>query len=125
MLLKCESDNRYTYRVLGGFPGLQLADILHILELSQLGQCVVTQCLVKRCVSVLVLHIKLGFCPHQELVRETKSNQDANISSAIILEPFGAKNADAVLEIVLRMTRMARYTPIMWCISQCAHKMAT
>lgn len=65
MLLNCETDNRYTYGVLGGFPGLQLADILHILELSQLGQRVVTQCLVKRCVSVLVLHIKLGFCPHQ------------------------------------------------------------
>lgn len=64
MLLNCENDNRYTYSILGWFPGLQLADILHILELSQLGQCVVTQCLVKWCVSVLVLHIELGFCSH-------------------------------------------------------------
>lgn len=65
MFLKCESDHRYAYSILRGFPGLQLADVLHVLELSQLGQRVVTQCLVKRCVSVLVLHIELGFCPHQ------------------------------------------------------------
>lgn len=65
MLLNCGTDNRYAYSILGGLPGLQLADVLHILELSQLGQCVVTQCLVKWCVSVLVLYIELGFCPYQ------------------------------------------------------------
>jgi len=59
------------YCVLGGFPGLHFADILHILELSQLGQSVVTQCLMKWCVPILVLHIKLGLCPHQQLLRET------------------------------------------------------
>lgn len=58
----------YMYRVLGGFPGLHFADILHILELSQLGQRVVTQCLVKRCVPVLILHIQLGLGPHQQLL---------------------------------------------------------
>ncbi len=54
----------YMYCVLGGLPGLHFADVLHILELSQLGQRVVTQCLVKWCVPVLVLHIELSLCPH-------------------------------------------------------------
>lgn len=61
----------YMYCVLGGFPWLHFADVLHVLELSQLGQCVVTQCLVKWCVPVLVLHIKLGLCPHQQLSGKT------------------------------------------------------
>lgn len=29
---------------------------------------------MKRCVPILVLHIKLGFCSHQQLVREKKLN---------------------------------------------------
>lgn len=62
------------YCVLGRLPGLHFADILHILELSQLGQCVVTQCFVKRCVPVLVLHIKLGLSSHQQLLKGTYQN---------------------------------------------------
>lgn len=59
----------HMYRVLGRFPGLHFADILHILELPQLGQRVVTQCLVKRRVPILVLHVELGLCPHQQLLK--------------------------------------------------------
>lgn len=65
----------YTHCVLGGFPGLHFADVLHILELSQLGQRVVTQCLVKWCVPVLVLHVELGLGPHQQLWRGKHINK--------------------------------------------------
>lgn len=64
------------YCVLGGFPGLHFADILHILELSQLGQRVVTQCLMKWSVPIFVLHIEFGLCPYQQLVRKTHQQHD-------------------------------------------------
>lgn len=63
------------YRVLGGFPWLHFADILHVLKLSQLGQCVVAQRLVKWCVTVLVLHVQLGLCPHQQLSSEGETGR--------------------------------------------------
>ncbi|TNN67454.1 hypothetical protein EYF80_022260 [Liparis tanakae] len=47
--------------------GLHFADVLHVLELPQLGQRVVTQRLVERRVAVLVLHVQLGLGPHQQL----------------------------------------------------------
>lgn len=55
------------YCVLGGFPRLHFADVLHVLELPELGQRVVPQRLVERRVAVLVLHVQLGLGPHQQL----------------------------------------------------------
>jgi len=69
----------YTHCVLGGFPGLHFADVLHVLELSQLGQRVVAQRLVERRVAVLVLHVELGLSPHQQLCENNASvNSHAN-----------------------------------------------
>lgn len=70
------------YCVFGGFPGLHFADILHILELSQLGQRVVTQCLVKWSVAVLVLHIQLGLCSYQQLLKEATKTGNKTYSDA-------------------------------------------
>lgn len=110
MLLNCEADNRYAYCVFRGLPGLQLADVLHVLELPQLGQCVVTQCLVKRCVSVLVLHVELGFRPHQELGRDFKFKFNISTQkSQTVLTPFWANYSHTVLNTVLRMTCVTRF----------------
>lgn len=56
------------YCVLGGLPGLHFADVLHVLELSQLGQRVVTQRLVEGRVPVFVLNVQLGLRSHQQLL---------------------------------------------------------
>lgn len=110
MFLNCEADIRYAYCVFRGLPGLQLADVLHVLELPQLGQRVVTQCLVKRCVSVLVLHVELGFRPHQQLVREVKFTFNISTQkSQTVLTPLWANSSNTVLNVVLRMTCVTRF----------------
>lgn len=60
------------YRVLGRFPGLHFADVLHVLELPELGQGVMTEGLMQRRVSVLVLYVQLGLGSHQQLRRPTE-----------------------------------------------------
>lgn len=68
---------RGKYSVLGWLPGLHFADVLHVLKLSQLGQCVMTQCLVEGRVSVLVLNIKFSLSSHKQLQEKTQEQRDA------------------------------------------------
>ena len=63
------------YRVLGGLPRLHFADVLHVLQLPQLGERVVAQGFVQRRVSILILHVQLGFRPHQQLWRPAQDTQ--------------------------------------------------
>lgn len=79
-----------TYCVFGRLPGFHFADILHVLKLAQLGQCVVTQGLVQWRVSVLVLYVQLSLSSDQQLDKnvEDKIQPICSVLAYLIMLTF-------------------------------------